>query len=187
MIRSTEIRKGLALRIEGCSGLVVEAQHRTPGNKRGFMQVKLKSFDNGAFYTYKIPSGDNVEKIDVETRAAQYLYRDGNAHVFMDNENYEQYPLNEESIEGVLPYLVPNSPANLVVLDGKPVGVELPSSVVLSVTHTEDVARGDTANNLTKEAKLETGITIKVPAYIKSGEKVKVNTETGEFLERAKS
>jgi elongation factor P len=185
-MRATEIRRGNVIQYEKITGTVIEVNHRTPGNKRGFVQVKYRDIETGNMYNAKITSSESVERVYLDNRSFQYLYPEGDSYVFMDNETYEQIPLQKDILEGVLPFLVDNGEVSISMMESRPVAVELPSSVLLIVTETEEVARGDTANALTKDATTETGLVVKVPAYIKIGEKIRVKTETGEFQEREK-
>lgn len=185
-MKATQIRSGNIIRHEGVVGVVLEVQHTTPGNKRGFMQVRLKEIPSGTGHSYKISSDKDVERIYLDSRPCQYLYQDGGDHVFMDNETFEQFPLPNDLLEPALPYMVLNSTVSVQYLEGKPVTVELPTSVVLTVTETEEVARGNTANAVTKPATVESGLVVKVPAHVKVGDRLKISTETGEFQERAK-
>jgi len=185
-MKATEIRRGNVIKYEKITGTVIEINHRTPGNKRGFVQVKYRDIESGNMYNAKISSTENVERMYLDNRSFQYLYPEGDSFVFMDNETYEQIPLHKELLEGVIPYLIDNGEVSISMLDSKPVAVELPPAVVLTITDTEDVSRGDTANALTKDATTETGLVVKVPAYIKNGDRIKVKTESGEFQEREK-
>jgi elongation factor P len=185
-MRATEIRSGHIIRHEGIVGIVVEAQHRTPGNKGGFMQVKFRDINTGTLHNAKILTLKDVERIILDKRPCQYLYQDGDMRIFMDNESYEQFPLPNSLLESALPYMKLNSSIDVLMMEGKPVSVELPASVILQVQETEQVARGDTANAVTKNALMETGLNVKVPAHIKMGDNLKINTQSGEFLERVR-
>lgn len=184
-MKATEIRRGNVIKYENVTGTVLDVSHRTPGNKRGFVQVKYRDIESGNMHNAKISSTENVERVMLDNRPYQFLYPENENYIFMDNETYEQISLHKDLLEGVIPYLIDNGEVSLCMLDGKPVAVELPPSVVLTVVETDEVARGDTANAVTKDAKTETGLVVKVPAYIKNGDKLKVKTETGEFQERA--
>jgi elongation factor P len=185
-MKATDIRRGNVIKYDKITGTVIEVAHRTPGNKRGFMQVKYRDVKTGSMHSAKISSSESVERVYLDNRSFQYLYPEGSNYIFMDNETYEQIPLSKDILEGIMPYMVDNSTVNIAMMEGQPVAVELPAAVVLEVVETEDVARGDTANAVTKDAKTETGLVVKVPSYIKNGEKIKVKTDTGEFLEREK-
>ena len=185
-MKATEIRRGNVIRYDNVTGTVIDVSHRTPGNKRGFVQVKYRCVESGSMHNAKITSTESVERMYLDNRSFQYLYPEGDSYVFMDNETYEQIPLHKDLLEGIVPYLVDNGEVSISMLEGRPVGIDLPASVTLTVTETEEVARGDTANALTKDATTETGLVVKVPAYIKTGERIKIKTETGEFLEREK-
>jgi len=165
---------------------VAGVKHLTPGNKRGFVQTKLKNLRTGLGTERKFRSEDRVERAVLETRTMQYLYGDGGLHTFMDMESYEQVSLAAEEVGDLLPYLLPNHLVEIEFFEGKPVGVSPPLSVELEVVETEPMLRGATAAASYKPAKLETGITIQVPPCIEIGDRVRVDPASGAYLERVK-
>jgi elongation factor P len=171
---------------EGDLYRVFSVHHLTPGNKRGFMQTKLKNLRTGVGTEYKFRSEDRIEQATLENRQMQYLYAEGNLHTFMDTENYEQITLSVEEIGGLLAYLLPNQVVEIEFYDGKPVGVSPPSTVNLKVVETEPSMKGATASASYKPAKLETGVTIQVPPFIQVGDRVRVDPAEGTYLERVK-
>ena len=183
---ATDLRKGMVINHEGEMYVITDAKHLTPGNKRGFTQVKMKNLKKGNSYSHRFRSTDNIDRAFLDSRGMEYLYAEGDAFVFMDAENFEQVHLGKEFVGDLMPYVKLNSQVKVTFHEGTPVTVDLPASVTLEVTHTEPGFRGDTATNVTKPATLETGLEVKVPSYIKSGERVKIDTRSGEFLERVK-
>ena len=171
---------------EGDLFRVTAVHHLTPGNKRGFMQTKMKNLRTGIGTEYKFRSEDRVDQAILDNRQMQYLYADGDLHTFMDMENYEQITLSADDIGGLLSYLLPNSVVGIEFYEAKPVGINPPSSVDLAVVNTEPSMKGATASASYKPAKLETGVTIQVPPFIQVGDKVRVDPTDGSYLERVK-
>jgi len=171
---------------EGDLYRVTSVKHLTPGNKRGFMQTKLKNLRTGLGTENKFRSEDRVERATLETRSMQYLYGDGDLHTFMDTESYEQTSLPAEDVGDILSFLLPNHIVQIEFFDGKPVGISPPPSVDLEVVETEPNMKGATASASYKPAKLETGITIHVPPFVQVGDRVRVDPSEGKYLERVK-
>jgi elongation factor P len=171
---------------EGDLYRVTAIHHLTPGNKRGFMQTKMKNLRSGVGTEYKFRSEDRVEQAILESRQMQYLYAEGDLHTFMDTQNYEQMTLAAEDIGDLLSYLLPNSIVGIEFHEGKPVGINPPSTVDLEVVDTEPSMKGATASASYKPAKLETGVTILVPPFIQVGDKVRVDPSDGSYQERVK-
>ena len=171
---------------EGDLYRVSSVNHLTPGNKRGFMQTKMKNLKTGVGTERKFRSEDRLEQAMLETRMMQYLYHEGDLHTFMDTENYEQTSLAAEEIGDLLFYLIPNQVVEIEFFEGKPVGISPPSTVDLEVVETEPSLRGATASASYKPAKLETGITIQVPPFVQVGDRVRVDPSEGKYLERIK-
>ena len=171
---------------EGDLYRVSSVNHLTPGNKRGFMQTKMKNLKTGVGTERKFRSEDRLEQAMLETRMMQYLYHEGDLHTFMDTENYEQTSLAAEEIGDLLFYLLPNQVVEIEFFEGKPVGISPPSTVDLEVVETEPSLRGATASASYKPAKLETGITIQVPPFVQVGDRVRVDPSEGKYLERIK-
>lgn len=185
MINATEIRKGMVLKVDGDLYMVLDCQHHTPGNLRAMMQVEMRSIKRGSKTAKRFRSTDSIEDAFVEVKMYEYLYKEGTDFIFMNLENYEQFPISAEIIGDAAPYMMLNNQYRLTFCDGKAVGIELPSSVVMTVVETEPGSKGDTRTNVFKPAKTETGLIVKVPLFLKQGEKIKIDTRTGEFLERS--
>lgn len=171
---------------EGDLYRVASVKHLTPGNKRGSMQTKLKNLRTGLGTERKFRSEDRIEQAALETRTMQYLYGDGDLHTFMDTESYEQISLGAAEIGDLLFYLLPNQVVEIEFFEGRPVGISPPSTVDLEVVETEPTLKGATASASYKPAKLETGITIQVPPFIQVGDRVRVDSSEGKYLERIK-
>ena len=186
MINATQLRPGMIIVYQGDLYRVTWVNHLTPGNKRGFMQTKMKNLRTGVGTEYKFRSEDRVEQAMLDSRAMQYLYADGDLHTFMDTENFEQISLPAEEIGDLLWYLLPNQIVEIELFEGKPVGMSPPSTVELEVAETEPTLKGATASASYKPAKLETGITILVPPFIQIGDRVRVDPSEGKYLERVK-
>ena len=183
-IKATDIRKGYVLKFRDRVVKVLSATHHTPGNLRAMMQVEMKDVNTNANVSHRFRSDDTIEKLNVDFTEMEYLYQEGDAYVFMSSENYEQIHLNSELVGIQAGYLLPNMKISVSFIEGKPVSIELPPRVTLKVIETEPGIRNATATNVLKPAKLETGISVGVPAFITEGESIIVNTETGEYMSR---
>jgi elongation factor P len=179
MVQATQLRPGMIIIHEGDLFRVTAVHHLTPGNKRGFMQTKMKNLRTGIGTEYKFRSEDRVDQAILENRQMQYLYAEGDLHTFMDTENYEQITLSAEEIGDLLPFLLPNSIMGIEFHDP-------PATVELEVIDTEPSMKGATASASYKPAKLETGVTVQVPPFIQIGDKVRVDPTDGSYLERVK-
>ena len=179
-----DLRKGKVVKIGGRLVRITAFTHITPGNWRGMVQIKYKDILTGVGSNRRVRPEDKFEDVFLDSRKMQYLYQSGDNYVFMDLENYEQPEISGEIIGDAANYLRENDECSILYYEGDVVSLELPISVVLEVEYTEPGARGDTVSNVTKPAKLETGIEIKVPNHIHIGDKVRVDTRTGEFMER---
>jgi len=186
MINATQIRPGMIIVYEGDLYRVSSVNHLTPGNKRGFMQTKMKNLKTGVGTERKFRSEDRLEQAMLDSRMMQYLYSEGGLYTFMDTENYEQLSLGAEEIGDLLYYLLPNQVVEIEFFESKPVGISPPSTVDLEVVDTEPSLRGATASASYKPAKLETGITIQVPPFVQVGDRVRVDPSEGKYLERIK-
>jgi elongation factor P len=184
-IRVTEAKKGMVVRYEGDLYQITKYDHVTPGNWRAIHHLYLKNLKTGRQKEVRMNTSDQIDPVYLDARESQYLFKDSLGYTFMDNENYEQFVLNAEVIGDSMQYINENSNVVVVFCESEAVTIQLPPVVVLEVVETEDAARGDTVSNVQKPAKCDTGLMIKVPAHIKVGEKVKVNTDTGEFTGRA--
>lgn len=171
---------------EGTPHRVLEFQHRAPGKGAAFVRVLLRNLETGSSYEHRFASGDSVERAIVDRREMEYLYHDGNLYHFMDTKTYEQFPLNEEFLDNYKNYIKEGQIVEVEFYDHRPIGIETPSSVELKVVETEPELKGATASNSPKPAKLETGVTVHVPPFIKQGDLIRVDPEEGKYLERAK-
>ena len=165
--------------------VVLDTQHRTPGNLRAFVQATLRSIKTGKASDVRFSSTEKVEVIPMMTRKMEFSYKDGTDFVFSDPENYESVTLAAELVGDAKNFLVENGVATVTFVEDKAVSVEIPSSVILTVTDAPEGVRGDSANNVQKAITVETGITVQAPLFIKTGEKIKVDTRTGKYMERA--
>jgi elongation factor P len=164
---------------------VFKMEHRTPGNLRGFVQVKMRSIRSGSMTEHRFSSEDRVERAALEEHEMEYLYDDGEYYYFMNTENFEQMHLTKELLGDSVEYLVSQLKVNIEFYEGKPISVELPPTVDLKVIETEPGMKGASVSNVTKAAKLETGLVVQVPPFINEGEKIRVSTSEGTYQERA--
>ncbi len=165
--------------------VVLDAQHRTPGNLRAFVQVSLRSIRTGKSSDVRFSSTERVDVIPMVTRKMEFSYKDGEDYVFSDPETYETVNLSSKLLGNTKDYLVENALVTITFVEERAVQVELPASVVLTVAEAPEGVRGDSTSNVQKTIKLETGITVQAPLFIKTGEKIKVDTRTGKYMERA--
>ncbi len=165
--------------------VVLDTQHRTPGNLRAFVQASLRSIKTGKTSDVRFSSTEKIEVIPMMTRKVDFSYKDGDDYVFSDPETFETTTVGPEIVGDAKNYLVENAMVTITYVNEKPVTIELPSSVILTVTDAPDGIRGDSSNNVQKPITLETGITVQAPLFIKTGEKIKVDTRTGKYMERA--
>ena len=176
----------MLIRYNGQIFRVVEYQHIAPGNWRAMVRMKLKNFETGKVIEDRVRAGSDIEVITTETREATYLYKDANNYHFMDNSDYEQIMLPADIIGDEMIWVKENETVTLLVQDtGKILDVEVPTFVTLKVVQADNVVRGDTANNVSKNVTLETGAVVQAPAFIKEGDTLKIDTRTGQYLERA--
>jgi elongation factor P len=185
MPAANDLRKGMAIRYNGDVTVVLDVQHRTPGNLRAFVQATLRSIRTGKSSNVRFGSTEAVELVDVNRRKLEYSYKDQDGYVFMDPDTYESETLRPELLQNSADYLTENLAVEVLYAEGRPVAVELPSSVNLKVVESAEGLRGDSASNVQKPAKLETGKVIQVPLFIKEGEVIKVDTRTGAYMGRA--
>jgi elongation factor P len=185
MANANDLRKGMCIRYNGNPAIVLEVQHRTPGNLRAFVQVIVRYIGTGKSADIRFGSTDKVDQVEVSRQKLEFSYKDAQGYHFMDPETYESIDLDASLIGDAKNYLVENLGVEVLYVEGKAATLELPASVNLKVTESAEGVRGDSANNVQKTAVLETGVTIQVPLFIKEGELVKVDTRTGEYMGRS--
>jgi elongation factor P len=185
MATASDLRRGMAINYNGDISVVLEMQHRTPGNLRAFVQATLRSIRTGKSSDVRFSSTEKIEPVPMMTKKMEYSYKDGQDYVFTDPENYETVTLPPELVGEGKDYLVENATVTVTFVDDKAVTIEMPSSVILTVTDAPEGIRGDSANNVQKSITMETGITVQAPLFIKTGEKIKIDTRTGKYMERA--
>ena len=185
MATANDLRRGQAINYNGDIAVVLDVQHRTPGNLRAFVQASIRSIRTGKSADVRFSSTEKIETVPMLTTKMEYSYKDGQDYVFTDPESYETVTLAAELVGDAKNYLVENGVVTVTFVEEKAVSVELPSSVVLLVTDAPEGVRGDSANNVQKAIVLETGITVQAPLFIKTGEKIKIDTRTGKYMERA--
>lgn len=159
--------------------------HRTPGNLRGFVQAKMRSLRSGSMMEHRFSSEDKVERVALDEQEMEYLYDDGEYFYFMNTETFEQMHLTKDTLGDGVMYLIPQLKVNIEFYEGKPISVELPPSVEMTVVETEPGLKGATVSNVTKPATMDTGLVVQVPPFINQGEKIRVSTSDGSYQERA--
>ena len=185
MISATQMRPGMVIKFNNELHSVFSVAHRTPGNLRGFVQAKLRNLRSGSMFEHRFSSEDRVDKAVLEEHEMEYLYDDGDYYYFMNTENFEQMHLTQDLLGDAVEYLIPQLHVNIEFYEGKPISVELPATVDMTVVATEPGLKGATVSNVTKPATLETGLVVQVPPFINQGEKIRVNTAEGTYVERA--
>jgi elongation factor P len=184
-IQATRVKKGMLIKIGEDLFRILDFQHVTPGNLRGFVRVKLRNIRNGTLADQKLRSEDMIERATLDEREMQYLYKDGDDYYFMDTTSYEQIHISSEALGDSVSYLKAEMTILVEFYGSEPVGIELPQTVDLKVTETVPGIKGATASNQVKPATLETGLVVQVPPFINTGDVVRVSTESGEYLSRA--
>ena len=186
MISAGDFRKGITLEMENGIWTIVDFQHVKPGKGAAFVRTKIKNIVTGAVLERTFNPTDKFPRAHIETKEMEYLYNDGELYYFMDLETYEQLPLNKEAVEDAIPYVKENTNVTVRFFKGAAFSVEPPKFVVLEVTQTEPGFKGDTASsNVTKAATVETGLTVQVPLFVEIGDKIRIDTRVGEYMERA--
>jgi len=184
-MRATELRPGLGVKMDGKLYVITNFEHRTPGNLRAFIQIKIKEVTTGKTIEKRLSSSDDIDVVDLDRRPMEYLYSDNTGATFMDQETYDQMTISKDVLGDALLYMRPNTQAVVLCHDGNPITIELPAAVELTITDTPPGIKGATATNRLKEATLETGLKTKVPEFITTGETIKVSTTDGSYLSRA--
>ena len=185
-MNATQMRRGNVIKHEGDLFSIHQVTHRTPGNLRAFVQAKMRNLRTGAMIEHRFRSEDRVDVAMVDEQVMEFLYRDGNDFHFMNTESYEQIHIDAETLGDAVGYLIPNIQLKIQMYEGRPVGIDLPITVDMLVTETEPGLKSATVSNVTKPATCETGLVVNVPAFINQGEKIRVDTAEGKYLERAK-
>jgi elongation factor P len=183
-MKATLLRAGMIIKHEGDLFAVYSVDHRTPGNKRAAMQTKMRNLRTGSMIDYRFRAEDSIEKVTVDEIDFEYLYSDAEGHHFMNTENYEQLALQNDIVGDSKDYLIANMPVKIEYYDEKPIGVLLPDTVDLTVVETEPSIQKATASAVMKPAKLETGLVINVPPFVGTGDKVRVDTSEGRYMQR---
>ncbi len=186
MYSPTDLKKGTVVQIDGKPYKVTDYAQKVMGRGGSIVNVKLKNLIDGSVVPRTFKGADKIEPAEVVNKTVQYLYTDGDAFFFMDPTSFEQFELNKTVVDDAAWYLKEGDEVQLQSFDGKVINLELPKNLYLEVTYTENVVKGDTTSSVLKDATLETGYVVKVPAFIKTGDVVKVDTRTGEYLERKK-
>ena len=185
MATANDLRRGMAINYNGDICVVLDFQHRTPGNLRAFVQASLRSIRTGKSSDIRLSSTEKIEPVPMITTKMEFSYKDGQDYVFTDPTSYETVTLAAELVGDAKNYLVENGEVTVTFVEEKAVTVEIPASVTLTVTDAPEGVRGDSANNVQKAIVLETGITVQAPLFIKTGEKIKIDTRTRKYMERA--
>ncbi len=185
MPTANDLRRGMAIIYNGDVAVVLDSQHRTPGNLRAFVQATIRSLKTGKSADVRFSSTERIDVIPMMTKKVEFSYKDGEDYVFSDPETYETVTVSPEIVGDAKNFLTENAPVTATFVEDKLVQIELPSSVILTVTEAPEGIRGDSANNVQKAIVVETGITVQAPLFIKTGEKIKIDTRTGKYMERA--
>jgi elongation factor P len=185
VVNTNQFKNGMHIQIDGGVWRIVEFQHVKPGKGGAFVRTKVKNLDSGAVVDRTFRAGEKFQRMHTEVKSAQYLYDSGDDVVFMEDETYEQFSLPRNSVAEDLQFIPPSTQVQVLTVDGKPSGLQLPSSIELTVAETEPGVKGDTVSNVTKPAKLETGATVQVPLFVNTGDRIKVDPREGRYISRA--
>jgi elongation factor P len=184
-VNTNQFKNGMHIELEGAVWRIVEFQHVKPGKGGAFVRTKVKNLDSGAVVDRTFRAGEKFSRVHTETKNVQYLYDSGDDVVLMDEENYEQINIPRESVAEMLDFMQPSSTVQMLTVDGRPAGVQLPAAVELTVTETEPGVKGDTVSNVTKPATLETGAVVQVPLFVNQGDRIKVDPRERRYISRA--
>ena len=185
-IPATQMRPGMIIKHNHDLHSVFSVEHRTPGNLRAFIQAKLRNLRTGAMFEHRFRSADAVDRVIVDEAEMEYLYSDGGDYYFMNTDTYDQVHMSRDVLGDAVDYLIPNIKLNVEFYEGKPIGIELPQTVDMEVIETEPGLKSATASSVMKPAKLETGLVVQVPPFINAGEKIRIDTADGTYMERVK-
>jgi elongation factor P len=186
MIQATQLKRGMCIKHDNDLYRVVSTQHITPGNWRGMVQAKIRNLKSGSIIEHRFRSEDRVERAILDETDMEFLYQDGDMYHFMNAETYEQIALSDEVLGEAVQYLIPNIRLKVELYEGRPVGIELPLTVEMAVVETEPAIKGASVSNVGKPAKMETGLVVQVPPFISEGDRIKIETATGAYIERVK-
>jgi elongation factor P len=185
VVSTNQFRNGMHIELDGSVWRIVEFQHVKPGKGGAFVRTKVKSLDSGSVVDRTFRAGEKFPRVHTEVKNVQYLYDSGDEVVFMDEETFEQFGLPRSSVEDELAFLQPSSTVQMLTVDGRPGGIQMPSSVELAVAETEPGVKGDTVSNVTKPATLETGAVVNVPLFVNVGDRIKVDPKEKRYISRA--
>jgi elongation factor P len=185
VVSTNQFKNGMHIELDGGAWRIVEFQHVKPGKGGAFVRTKVKSVETGAVVDRTFRAGEKFPRVHTEVKSVQYLYDSGDDVVFMDEQSYEQITLPRASVADALDFVAPSSSVQLLTVDGRPAGVQMPGSVELTVSETEPGVKGDTVSNVTKPAKLETGAVVQVPLFVNPGDRIKVDPRERRYISRA--
>jgi elongation factor P len=185
IVSTNQFKNGMHIELDRGVWRIVEFQHVKPGKGGAFVRTKVKSVDTGAVVDRTFRAGEKFPRVHTEVKNVQYLYDAGDEVVFMDEQSYEQFSLPRDAVSDALDFVMPSSSVQMLAVDGKPAGVQLPASVELTVADTEPGVKGDTVSNVTKPAKLETGAVVQVPLFVNPGDRIKVDPRERRYISRA--
>lgn len=185
-VSANDIRKGMVILFEGQPCKIMEFRHHTPGNLRAMVQTRMRNLITGSSMEHRFRSNDTIDRVTLQQQEMEYLYSDGEQHHFMNTDNYEQIAMNESDLGDAAQWLMPGTKIEVELYDESPIGVTLPDTMELTVDYTEPAMKGATVTNTNKPAKLENGVTIQVPPFVESGERIRVNPTEARYLERVK-
>jgi elongation factor P len=184
-INTSQFKNGMHIEVDGGVWRIVEFQHVKPGKGGAFVRTKLKNLESGAVVDRTFRAGEKFQRMHTEMKSAQYLYDSGDDVIFMEDQTYEQFSLPRNSVAEDLEFIPPSTSVQILTVDGRPAGLQLPASIELAVAETEPGVKGDTVSNVTKPAKLETGAVIQVPLFVGIGDRIKVDPREGRYISRA--
>jgi elongation factor P len=184
-VNTNQFKNGMHIELDGSVWRILEFQHVKPGKGGAFVRSRLRNLDSGAVVDKTFRAGEKFPRVHTEVKEVQYLYDAGDEVVFMDTETYEQFSLSHAAVEDALPYMEPSSNVQILWVDRRPAGVQMPSAVELAVAETDPGVRGDTVSNVTKPAKLETGAVVQVPLFVNAGDRIRVDPREGRYISRA--
>jgi elongation factor P len=184
-VNTNQFRNGMHIEVDGSVWRILEFQHVKPGKGGAFVRTRLKNLDSGAVVDKTFRAGERFSRIHTEVKNAQYLYDAGDDVVFMDEVTFEQFSLPRDSVADALDFVEPSSSVQMLTVDGKPAGLQLPASVELTVTETVPGVKGDTVSNVTKPATLQTGAVVQVPLFVNAGDRIKVDPRDRRYISRA--